>query len=285
MISKTNYPEMIIQFRNYLVEQERSEHTVAKYLHDVGILMLHLNGEELTKAAVIDYKETLKQRYAPSSVNSMIAAVNTFLSFIGKPEMRVKPLKIQKSLFRPSDRELSKDDYFKLLNAAKRKGDQRLMLLIETICSTGIRVSEVKYITVQAVKNQWVEINCKGKHRIVFLTDKLCTLLRKYIKQHHISEGAIFVSKNGTPLNRSSIWRMMKGLGNIANVSGEKIFPHNLRHLFARTFYSVEKDISRLADILGHSSINTTRIYTAESGEIHAKRMEQLGLVTNLNAT
>lgn len=277
--------KLLEKFQKYLQEQERSPHTINKYLHDVRLFLMFIGTKQLAKKQVIIYKERLQEKYAPSSVNSMIAAVNTYLSFLGRTEIRVKPLKIQKALFRPVEKELNRGDYYQLVNAAKSVRNERLMLIIETICSTGIRVSELRFITVQAVRSGRAEINCKGKHRIVFLTPKLCKLLRAYISKKRLQEGPVFLSRNGKDLNRSSVWRQMKSLSGIANVACEKIFPHNLRHLFARTFYSAEKDISRLADILGHSSINTTRIYTAESGEIHAKRLEHLGLVIKGFAT
>lgn len=208
--------KLLEQFRQYLQEQERSIHTINKYLHDVRLFIKHMGTKRLTKKQVIVYKECLQEKYAPASVNSMIAAVNSFLAFAGKPEMRVKPLRIQKTMFRPVEKELNRGDYYQLVRAAKSMHNERLMLIIETICSTGIRVSELRFITVQAVRNGRAEISCKGKHRIVFLTSQLCRLLRSYISKNGITEGPVFLSRNGKDLNRSSVWRQMKSLSNIA---------------------------------------------------------------------
>ena len=193
--------------------------------------------------------------------------------------MRVKNLKIQKQIFASTDKELTKTEYDRLLQVAKQKKNERLYLLMQTICSTGIRVSEVRYVTVEAVSRGIAEINCKGKRRQVFLPKQLCQILKQYIKEQKIKSGAVFVTKNGNPLDRSNIWSDMKKLCKAANVSEKKVFPHNLRHLFARTYYSLQKDIVRLADILGHSNVNTTRIYTMETGEIHRRQIQKLGLL------
>ena len=194
-------------------------------------------------------------------------------------DLRVKKLKIQKQIFASTDKELSKAEYDRLLQAAKQKKNERLYLLMQTICSTGIRVSEVRYITVEAVARGIAEINCKGKRRQLFLPKQLCQVLKQYIKEQKIKSGSVFITKNGNPLDRSNIWTDMKKLCKAANVSEKKVFPHNLRHLFARTYYSLQKDIVRLADILGHSSVNTTRIYTMETGEIHRRQIQKLGLL------
>jgi site-specific recombinase XerD len=194
-------------------------------------------------------------------------------------DLRVKNLKIQKQIFASTDKELTKAEYDRLLQAAKQKKNERLYLLMQTICSTGIRVSEVQYITVEAIARGVAEINCKGKRRQVFLPKQLCQILKQYIKEQKRKSGAVFVTKSGNPLDRSNIWSDMKKLCKAANVSEKKVFPHNLRHLFARTYYSLQKDIVRLADILGHSNVNTTRIYTMESGEIHRRQIQKLGLL------
>lgn len=194
-------------------------------------------------------------------------------------DLRVKNLKIQKQIFASTDKELTKAEYDRLLQAAKQKKNERLYLLMQTICSTGIRVSEVRYVTVEAVSRGVAEINCKGKRRQVFLPKQLCQILKQYIKEQKTKSGAVFVTKNGNPLDRSNIWSDMKKLCKAANVSEKKVFPHNLRHLFARTYYNLQKDIVRLADILGHSSVNTTRIYTMETGEIHRRQIQKLGLL------
>ena len=233
----------------------------------------------MTKGALLEWKETLIENYAPASVNAMLAAVNCFLRFCGLNDLRLRPLKIQKALFLSEDRELTKAEYVRLVRAAEQAENERLSLVIQTICATGIRVSELRFITAEAVQRGRAEVSNKGKRRTVFLPDKLRKLLRAYLQKQKITAGAVFVSKNGKPLDRSNIWRDMKALCESAGVEPGKVFPHNLRHLFARTFYSIEKDLSRLADILGHSSVTTTRIYTAESGSIHARQIGRLNLV------
>ena len=232
----------------------------------------------LSKTIVLAYKAYLCEHYAPASVNAAISSLNSFFNYMEWFDLRVKNLKIQKQIFASTDKELTKAEYDRLLQAAKQKKNERLYLLIQTICSTGIRVSEVRYVTVEAVARGIAEINCKGKRRQVFLPKQLCQILKQYIKEQKIKSGAVFVTKNGNPLDRSNVWSDMKKLCKAANVSEKKVFSHNLRHLFARTFYSLQKDIVRLADVLGHSSINTTRIYTMETGEIHKKQIEKLGL-------
>lgn len=271
--------EMIQRYADYLQEQERAGATIQKYLHDLTALLDFLDGGELTKAALIEWKARLIEAHAPATVNSMLAAVNGFLSFMGWRELAVKLLKIQRSPFTDERRELTREEYARLVRAAEREGNQRLSLMIQTICATGIRVSELKFITVEAVKTGRTEIVNKGKRRPVFLPEKLRQLLKNYLKQQKITAGAVFVTRTGKPVDRSNIWRDMKRLCESAGVEPGKVFPHNLRHLFARTYYTLEKDLSRLADILGHSNVNTTRIYTAESGLVHARQMERMGLI------
>ena len=271
--------EVIQSFNNYLINEEKAEATVNKYLHDVGKFQMWLGEQELSKVAVLAYKSYLCEQYAPASVNAAISSLNSFFNFMEWYDLRVKNLKIQKQIFASTDKELTKAEYNRLLQASKQKKNERLYLLMQTICSTGIRVSEVQYITVEAVSRGVAEINCKGKRRQVFLPKQLCQILKQYIKEQKIKSGAVFVTKSGNPLNRSNIWSDMKKLCKAANVSEKKVFPHNLRHLFARTYYSLQKDIVRLADILGHSSVNTTRIYTMETGEIHRRQIQKLGLL------
>lgn len=266
-------------FAAHLREQERSAATIQKYVHDVQHLVAFLAGREISKRLLLEWKETLLDAYAPASVNTMLAAVNRFLSFCGQGELRLRKLKIQKSLFLSEEKELTKAEYVRLVQAAERRENERLSLVIQTICATGIRVSELPFITAEAVQRGRAEVSNKGKRRAVFLPDKLRRLLRAYLQRQKITAGAVFLSKNGRPLDRSNIWRDMKSLCESAGVAPSKVFPHNLRHLFARTFYALEKDLSRLADILGHSSVNTTRIYTAESGAVHACLLGRLGLV------
>ena len=275
----------IRRYVEHLREQERSAATIQKYLHDLTALLGWLGDGALTKAILIEWKEELTAAYAPATVNSMIAAVNGFLAFLGWGECKIKLLKIQKALFCDEGKELTRAEYARLVQAAERQENQRLSLIIQTICATGIRVSELKFITVEAVQTGRAEIFNKGKRRSVFLPAKLRKLLKAYVKAQKITAGtgavcqAVFVTRNGKPVDRSNIWRNMKRLCESAGVAPEKVFPHNLRHLFARTYYSIERDLSRLADILGHSSVNTTRIYTAESGAVHARQLERLGLI------
>lgn len=269
----------IAQYAAHLQEQERAKNTVKKYVHDLHDFMAFLNGQPITKGAVIAWKEHLADTYTPATVNSMLAAVNGFFHFMDWPKLSVKPLKVQRPLFCDENREMTRAEYVRLVDAARRQGNERLALLLQTICATGIRVSELRFITVEAAALGRTVVSNKGKRRTVFLPGKLCKLLKKYLKKQKITEGSVFVTRTGKPLDRSNIWRDMKALCESAGVEPDKVFPHNLRHLFARTYYSLEKDLSRLADILGHSNVTTTRIYTAESGFVHAQQMEQLGLI------
>ncbi len=271
--------ETTLKFKAYLINEEKSEATVSKYLHDVSVFAEWLGEQDLEKIVVVEYKTALCEKYAPASVNATLSSLNCFFAFCGWYNLRVKNLKIQRQIFASTEKELTKAEYDRLLTAAKSKKNERLYLLMQTICSTGIRVSEVKFITVEALARGIAEINCKGKCRQVFLPKELRKMLGRYIKEQKIKSGAVFVTKNGNPLDRSNIWSDMKKLCKTANVSEKKVFPHNLRHLFARTFYSIQKDVVRLADILGHSSVNTTRIYTMETGNIHRKQIEKLGLL------
>ena len=272
-----NFTDAILQFEQYLKEEEKSEATIEKYLRDVRTFAEYLAGRPIEKAEIISYKEYLTNHYAPASVNSMLVALNGFLRFSGLSSYCVKILKIQRQIFYEEDKELTKEEYRRLVRAAEHT---QLSYVIQTICGTGIRVSELRYITVEAVRAGKAVVNCKNKTRVIFIPAPLQKLLNKYIKKSGIQAGSVFVGKNGKPLDRSSIWRRMKALCAKAGVSPIKVFPHNLRHLFARTFYSIEKDIVRLADLLGHSSINTTRIYTIETGRQHIHYVEScLGLL------
>lgn len=276
---------LLRRYALHLREEERADSTIEKYVRDLEALGRHLAGRPVTKAALIGWKEELAQRHAPATVNSMIAAVNGFLRFMGWRECAVKLLNIQKSPFCDEGRELTRSEYVRLVRAAELDGNRRLTLVLQTICATGIRVSELKFITVEAVQTGRAEIANKGKRRTVFLPDKLRRLLRTYLQaQKKTAQPAdvknpVFTTRTGRPLDRSNIWRDMKRLCDSAGVEPGKVFPHNLRHLFARSYYTLEKDLSRLADILGHSSVNTTRVYTMESGAVHARQMERMGLV------
>lgn len=272
--------ERIQLYAETLREQEKAPATISAYAHALAVLLSFLpDGAVITKAALVGWKEDLTGRYAAATVNLYLAAANGFLCFCGWESLKVKPLKIQRELFCKEEKELTCDEYIRLVRAAERDGNRRLSLLIQTICATGIRVSELQFITVEAARRGRAEVNNKGKRRPVFLPDKLCRALLKYAGQQKRTAGPVFVTKTGRPLDRSNIWRDMKALCKGAGVAPEKVFPHNLRHLFARTYYSLEKDLSRLADLLGHASVNTTRIYTIESGIVHARQIGRMGLV------
>lgn len=262
-----------------LREQERSENTVKSYNRELLSLQLYLDDKPITKDKLLSYKTMIALQYAPSTCNVSIAAINSMLKYLCRPDLTLAPLKIQKQIFEPEDRELTRKDYDRLIRAANLNGQDRLSLIIQTICSTGIRVSELQYITVEAAKEGKCAVNNKGKSRIVFIPAQLQKLLKKYVVKQNITAGSIFVSRNGKPLDRSNIYHSMQRLCSTARVKPSKVYPHNLRHLFAKTYYTQNKDISRLADILGHTSINTTRIYTRESGAVHARQIEGLGLV------
>ena len=271
--------QLIEKYINHLMEEEKSVATLKKYRHDLNELHNYLQGMLLTKSILIEWKKYLIEKYAPSTVNSMLIAVNGYLRFFSWHALSMKLLKIQKPLFSDENKELTREEYARLVMTASKRSNARLSLILQTICATGIRVSELKFITIEAVQTGRTEISNKGKRRVIFLPQQLRKLLRKYAQKHGKISGPVFTTRTGKPLDRSNIWRDMKALCTEAKVAPEKVFPHNLRHLFARTFYSLEHDLSRLADILGHSSIVTTRIYTAESGTVHARQMGRLGLV------
>jgi len=268
-------------FTQYLREEEREFGTIEKYTRDVSAFMSWASGRGIDKDLAARWKEHLKDGdFQPETINSKLSALNKFFSFLGWNECRVKYLKIQHKLFRRADRDLTKEDYKKLLDTASSSGKERLALLMETICATGIRVSEVKYITLEAVNAGRVDISLKGKIRTILIPGKLCRKLQKYAKKKKIASGEVFLTRNGKGLSRRQIWAEMKALCKKAGVAASKVFPHNLRHLFAQTFYRVYKDVARLADVLGHSSIETTRIYLLSSGTEHARQLEQLGLIS-----
>ncbi|MCI8349440.1 MAG: tyrosine-type recombinase/integrase [Firmicutes bacterium] len=276
--------DMIFAYEKWMIEEEKSPNTRYKYLQDIKTFMLFLSGRDIeqqvvSKRTVIEYKEYLQKRYVVSSINSMLVALNSFLKYVGWNECCVKLIKCQRKMFREERRELSKKEYLRLVSVAKKNHKKRLSLVMETICSTGIRVSELKYVTAEAAKQGWAEITCKGKQRSIFLPKDLCLKLVRYAKQNNIASGCIFQTRTGRPLDRSNIWHDMKALCQEAGIEKTKVFPHNLRHLFAKTFYEIEKDIVRLSDILGHSNINTTRIYIIFSQAEHSRKMESLGLI------
>lgn len=269
----------IKEYATYLSEQEKSYATIEKYVRDITAFSEWLGDSVVDKLTVLRYKEILVRKLAPASVNSVISSLNGFFLYNGWYKLKIKVLKIQKQIFASSEKELTKDEYERLVYTAKRQGNEKLCLLMQTICSTGIRVSELKYITVESARREQADISLKGKMRVVIIPRSLCKMLLSYAKRQKITSGPVFVTKKGVPLDRSNIWKLMKALCESANVPKNKVFPHNLRHLFARTFYSIRKDIVRLADILGHTSINTTRIYTMETGEIHRRQIQNLGLL------
>lgn len=271
--------DLLEKFENYLIDEEKSSATQKKYMRDIKTFEQWCSGEKLDKRKILAYKEHLVARFAPASANSVLSSLNSFFEFNHWYELKVKMLKIQKQIFAQKDKELTKAEYERLLSAAKARKNERLYLLMQTICASGIRVSELQYVTVEAIRVKKATINCKGKMRMVILPAELCKMLARYAREKKITSGSVFVTKTGKPLDRSTIWKMMKALCESAGVSKHKVFPHNLRHLFARTFYTIQKDIVRLADILGHSSVNTTRIYTMETGDIHRKQIQKLGLL------
>lgn len=277
MKSRKITEELIRAYRRYLLREEKSTATVEKYLRDVRDFYVYVGGVELTKDVVVEYKKALQESYAVRSVNSMLASINSFLIYMGRSDCKVKSLKLQKPVYCAEEKELNRAEYERLLKAAEKK--EQLWLVMQTICSTGIRVSELKYFTVEAVSHGEVVVSCKAKTRTILIPGRLKKRLLDYAVKQKIRSGVIFLTRNGKPLDRKTIWAQMKGLCKSAGVAPGKVFPHNLRKLFARTFYGIEKDIAKLADILGHSSIDTTRIYIMTTGTEHRRKIEQLGLV------
>ena len=281
MLKRKITTEQINAFSEYLKGEERADGTTQKYLHDIHHLAVWMNGDEVTKEASTRWKEHLQMKeYAPATVNSMLAAVNSFFRFIGWDDCRVKLLRVQHQLFRDQAKELNRDEYKQLISTAYAYGRERLALLMETICATGIRVSEVKYITVEAAKKGRAQICLKGKIRTILIPTKLCRKLIKYAKSQKRLSNEIFLTKTGNSLSRKQIWAEMKDICRKAGITPSKVFPHNLRHLFARTFYNATRDVAKLADVLGHSSIETTRIYLLSTGAEHARQLEHLGLIS-----
>ena len=269
----------IAEFKGHLILEERSEMTIEKYIRDVKAFSVYTQNTAVTKEIVIAYKKHLQENYAVRSVISMLASINSLFSFLGWHDLKVKSLKLQQQVFCPEEKELTKAEYARLCRTAERKHNERLNLILQTICGTGIRVSELQYITVEAVKQGEAVVNCKAKTRSIFIVKELKQKLLRYAAEQNIKSGMIFVTRTGKPISRTNIWREMKALCEEANVNPQKVFPHNLRHLFARVFYGIEKDIAKLADILGHSSINTTRIYIISTGAEHRQRMENMRLI------
>lgn len=273
--------KQINAYGRYLLAEERSVGTMEKYLRDTRAFFYWMGGRTVTKDLAVEWKShLLSQNYAPVTVNGMLSALNGLFRFLGWEDCRVRFLKVQRKLFQDTRRELTRGEYERLLSAAKEKGRGRLELLMETICATGIRVSEVRYITVEAARSGRAQISLKGKIRVILLPRKLCRKLLDYARKKKILSGKIFLTRKGQELGRRQIWAEMKRLCAAAGIAPSKVFPHNLRHLFATLFYKACKNIVQLADVLGHSSIETTRIYLLTSGTEHIRQMERLGLVT-----
>lgn len=271
----------LVLFQQHLAEEEREQSTIEKYIREIRFFQTWLTGRQVTTEIVASWKSYLRtEGYQPETINSKLSALNKFFKFMGWQEYRMKYLKIQRKLFRGTEKELTKEEYIRLLETANSGGKVRLALLIETICATGIRVSEVKYITAEAVERGQAEIALKGKIRTILLPGKLCRKLQKYARKQKITSGEIFLTRSGKGISRRQIWAEMKALCKKANVAPSKVFPHNLRHLFAQTFYRACRDVAKLADVLGHSSIETTRIYLISTGVEHARQLERLGLIS-----
>lgn len=271
--------QVLWSFEKSLIENEKAQATREKYMRDLRCFAEYVADRPLEKPLVLEYKASLEQTYAIRSANSMLAALNSFLRFMGWHDLCVKQFKVQKDAYCSEEKELTKAEYTALVRAAEQKKNERLSLVVQTICGTGIRVSELQSITMESVRKGEAIVSCKGKTRKIFIVKALQKKLLRYAIEQGITTGILFVTKSGKPLDRSNIWREMKALCEQAGVSPQKVFPHNLRHLFARTFYGIEKDIAKLADILGHSNINTTRIYIITSGAEHQRRMENMRLI------
>lgn len=280
MICRVGHNELKA-FASYLREQERAEATISKYLTDMNTFLKFIGEDsDADRRKLLDYKEWLKERYAVSSANSMIAALNSFLEFQGLSVMKIKSFKIQKKMF--LEKEMTNKEYRNLVDSAQKKGKHQLALIMESICATGIRISELRYITIESLKKRRIEVNNKGKARIILLPDVLVKKLLYFAGKERIDSGPVFVTKQGNPKNRSNIWAEMKSLSEDTGVDAKKVFPHNLRHLFARTFYHATKNLTALADILGHSSLEVTRIYTADTMAQFQAIINGLGLISDL---
>lgn len=273
--------ELLIRYQNYLHDEEKSTATIKKYMCDLQKLVDFAAGEELTKTVVIEYKEMLRsgRNYKTSSINSFLVAANRFFEYMGWHELHIKTFKVQKEVFMPENKDLTKEEYKKLVQTARRLKRERIAMILQTICSTGIRVSELASINVSDVKRGGVNIYCKGKERKILLPRALQVRLLQYIRKNGIKAGAVFQTSHGRPVDRSNIWREMKALCQEAGVAEDKVYPHNLRHLFAKVFYRIDRDIAKLADVLGHSSVETTRIYIKTSSCEHRKQLESMKLI------
>lgn len=275
--------QLIDFYCQWLYQNERSRGTIKKYRYYLEKLREYLQGQEVNKERLLQWKQEMRQRLSPSTVNCALAALNGFLRYAEWNQLTVRFIKVGHRIFCQEQRELSRQEYHRLIRTAEEQGNDRMALLMQTVCSTGIRISELPFITLEAARRQYAEVDCKGKVRKVLLTNELCRRLKTYAERKKITAGTIFVTRTGKPLDRSNIWREMKKLSLDSKVNQEKVFPHNLRHLFARVYYSMEKDLLRLSDILGHSNINTTRLYTIESGGNHIRQLERMNLLGKYN--
>lgn len=269
---------LLRRFAEGLRNEEKSSATVNKYLRDARRLMRYAGAREADKALMLAYKTELGRAYPHKSANSMLASINALMRFAGREDLRLRQFRLQKDAYRSESEELTREEYIRLIAAAEEAGDEMTSLLLQTVCSTGIRVSELSYITAEAVERGETTVSCKGKTRKIFIVSSLRKKLLRYADEHCVLTGPVFLTRRGNPIDRSNVWRRMKSLCEAAGVEPQKVFPHNLRHLFARTFYEQERDIAALADILGHSSVNTTRIYIISTGAEHAKKLESMGL-------
>ena len=270
--------KLISDYAGFLRGEEKSGVTIEKYLRDLRFFRRYLGSEKLSKEETLGFKQQLiERRYAVASVNSMLSSVNGFLRYCGRQDCCVKSLRVQRRIYVPEERELTKEEYRRLLEASR--GDEQMNLLLQTICATGIRISELRYFTVEAIRSEELTVCCKNKTRTIFLPPQLRKTLRRYAARRNIRSGPVFVTRSGNCLDRSNVWAKMKRLCAAANVESHKVYPHNLRKLFARTFYTMEKDIALLADILGHGSIETTRIYIMSTGKEHRQKIEHLNLL------
>ena len=271
---------IINEFKEYLIDNDKSAYTVEKYIRDVMKFKDFAGDCEKVKETAGEYKNYLVRKgYSVRSINSMLSSVNALFEYLDRNDLKIKTIKMQRSVYCPEDKELTRAEYQRLCTAATMKKNNRLELIIETVCATGIRIGELKYITVESAKCGEAVVTLKGKTRYVFIPKELKRKLLRYSKELGIKEGMIFVTRTGKAVNRTNIWRDMKNLCKDAGVKAEKVFPHNLRHLFARTFYNIDKDIAKLADILGHSSIDTTRIYIISTGAEHRRLIEKMKLI------
>lgn len=273
--------ERIEAFRKMLICDEKCIQTVQKYIRDIRKLMVYANGQNISKELLLKYKEYLEKcgEYRISSINSYLAAANHFCEAMGWHDSRVKMIKVQREAFIPENKEITRHEYEKLIKTAYKKGDIRLALIIETLGSTGIRISELQYITVESLRYGMADIHNKGKVRRILYPSELLRILKEYVRKKCITHGCIFITSGGNPVNRSNVWRMMKNICKLAGVNAEKVFPHNMRHLFARSFYKIKNDIAKLADVLGHSSIDTTRIYIKSTGREHKRQLDKMNMV------